>query len=179
MQQKFLLLLSCIVGATLCTFALSLYFFFSTNIVQETFTQLPTVDPLSSSESTSTVAQGSTYVKVGTPSEDIYIRDPRTIAGVEDMGGGIYAVTSLSVSRTTHFGVIYNETDASLAVSLDEEPLAVTRREAEEYIRSLLGVSDEQLCKLQIFIGTADVVNPFYAGKNLGLSFCPGSVSLD
>lgn len=111
--------------------------------------------------------------------EKIQIIDPRTLPNVTDFGSGMFQVTALEPDTDQLFGVIFNDRNGSFAVSLDREPLAQARLAAEQYLLSMLGVSQAELCQLQVYIGTAVTVNPFFSGDNLGVSFCPGSVALE
>lgn len=64
-------------------------------------------------------------------------------------------------------------------VSLLAEPLGEVRRDAENELRLILNISDADICALpDIQVWTSRSVNEFFAGKDLGLSFCPGAVTL-
>lgn len=76
------------------------------------------------------------------------------------------------------FQIVYFPEDSGFIVTLNAEPLGEARRAAEDALRARLGLSDTELCKLRADVGTTYSVNATYAGKNLGLSFCPGAVTL-
>jgi len=117
-------------------------------------------------------------VKIETPGGAVLMSDPREIEETSAMGSGIFSLTTLENINPYSFGVIFNETNGSFAIGLEKEPIAQARRDAEAYMKRTLGVSEEDMCLLNIFVGVPFRVNEFYSGKNLGLSFCPGSVSL-
>lgn len=76
------------------------------------------------------------------------------------------------------FQIVYFPQDSGFIVTLNKEPLGEARRAAEDALRARLGLSNEDLCKLRADVGTTYSVSSAYAGKNLGLSFCPGAVTL-
>lgn len=76
------------------------------------------------------------------------------------------------------FDILYYPAQSAFSITLLQEPLGQTRLAAEQALRATLKLTDTQLCKLSADIGTIGSVNETYAGRNLGLSFCPGSVKL-
>lgn len=64
-------------------------------------------------------------------------------------------------------------------ISLESEPLAETRLLAETELKGALGIQESDLCDLNVSVRTRIGVNPFFAGQELGVSFCPGSVALE
>lgn len=75
------------------------------------------------------------------------------------------------------FDIVYG-TDSSISIGLFKEPLGATRLEAESALRQLLKLPTESICALYVSVAVPNSVNQFYAGKNLGLSFCPGATAL-
>lgn len=66
-----------------------------------------------------------------------------------------------------------------ILVSLLAEPLGETRQKAEAELRAALMLSDADICALATLeVWTLPSVSETYAGEDLGLSFCPGSVLL-
>lgn len=63
-------------------------------------------------------------------------------------------------------------------VSLLAEPIGMARIEAEQYLEGLLGIPQDQMCRLQYMVSVPWSVNPVYASRNLGFSFCPGATPL-
>ncbi len=83
---------------------------------------------------------------------------------------GLYLVTYLPADE---FGA-----QAQFLVSILAEPLSEVRTQAENALRNRLDVSNEELCALDIQVWTDSDVNASYAGRDLGLSFCPGATAL-
>jgi len=107
------------------------------------------------------------------------ISDPRLLATTEDIGSGLYSITSLENETTTTFGIVFNENNGSFAIGLEVEPIAQTRLDAEVHLMQILKISEKELCLLNVFVGVPDRVNSFLSGRNLGVSFCPGAVPLE
>ncbi len=77
----------------------------------------------------------------------------------------------------TDFNIVYGN-DSTFAIGLLAEPLGAARLHAEDKLRTLTGLSGDQLCKLNVTVMASPRVNDTYAGVNLGLSFCPGATAL-
>lgn len=176
MQQKTFILALTFCLIAIVVFVIGVYLLLSTRTPAPVYTELP-----AGTEATSTpnaVVADSSYIKLVTPEGEVLIRDPRERTGITPMGGGVYTLTSVENISETNFGVVFNDSDGSFAVGLETEPLGETRRQAEQYLLSLTGVTEAELCKLNVYVGTTGRINQFYSGKNLGLSFCPNSVQL-
>lgn len=78
----------------------------------------------------------------------------------------------------TNFNISYDEKSHFFNVVLLKEPLAATRSEAEQYLLQVLGVTRDQMCRLNYYVGTSYWVNALYDSKNLGFSFCQGATKL-
>ncbi len=76
------------------------------------------------------------------------------------------------------YQIFYFENDQSVNISLLSEPLSSIRLIAEDQLTKRLGLSPAVLCTLNIHVGTPSFVSEQYSGSNLGLSFCPGNVTL-
>jgi len=81
------------------------------------------------------------------------------------------------------FLITYIEPDAygsqaQFLINLQEEPLGQNRKDAESALRNSLRLTDSQICELDVQVWTAPGVSDVYSGRNLGLSFCDGSVKL-
>lgn len=110
----------------------------------------------------------------------IYIRDPRTFTRTTDLGDDQYLLTPLEAAEVGTYSIVFDAQNNSIAVGLVAEPIAQARRDAEQYLITALGLQDPLvLCAMSVYVGTTQLVNEFYAGQNLGVSFCPDSVQLD
>lgn len=76
------------------------------------------------------------------------------------------------------YRILYFPQGAYFLVSLYTEPLGETRLAAESELRQKLQLSNNELCALNLEVRTNIYTNETYAGRNLGLSFCPGAVPL-
>ncbi len=81
-------------------------------------------------------------------------------------------------ASTTAFNITYSADKQLFTVILLTEPLGQVRLTAQQFLESRLGLSDAQLCTIKYYLGTISAVNQFYAGTNLGFSFCPGATPL-
>lgn len=78
----------------------------------------------------------------------------------------------------SEFVISYTAVDKSFNISLFKEPLKEVRERAEKEFLAKLGITEGEACHLKYSLATTYWVNEFYGGKNLGFSFCPGSVGL-
>ncbi len=79
---------------------------------------------------------------------------------------------------TTDFNIFYDSTNGSFTIALLKEPLGQVRFEMEQFLMKTLGITQEDMCRLNYYVGTVSDVNPLYADRNLGFSFCPGATVL-
>lgn len=88
---------------------------------------------------------------------------------------GIYYLTG---SSTEEFVIAYDSSAQFFTIALNREPIGLARTDAQTMLVAALGVPQESLCALKYYVGTDEHTNSFYAGKNLGFSFCPGATAL-
>ncbi len=74
--------------------------------------------------------------------------------------------------------VEYIEQSNFFNIVLYKEPIAQSRKQAEQYLMAHLGISQSQMCSLRYMVGVPHSVNEFYTATSLGFSFCPGSVQI-
>lgn len=67
---------------------------------------------------------------------------------------------------------------AQFLIALLAEPLGANRTAAQAELKATLGLSEPELCKLDVQVWTNGDVNAAYQGYDLGLSFCPGATTL-
>lgn len=123
----------------------------------------------------------------GTVATNDFINNGTTVPDTENPGNYYLAGsvgyclsdgTCPSGAPASDFKVVYFSKEQAFAIGLTKEPIGQARQDAEQFMLSTLGISKADLCNLNYYIGTDNEVNPTYAGKNLGFSFCPGSVPL-
>jgi hypothetical protein len=77
------------------------------------------------------------------------------------------------------FSLQYSEGSAEFLIVLLQEPIGAARLEAERYLRGMLMLQSEELCRLNAVVVVMPFINQTFATyENLGLSFCPGAVAL-
>ena len=76
-----------------------------------------------------------------------------------------------------YYSIVYGS-NSSILIFLLAEPLTTARARAEEKLKEFIPIPEDVLCSLKVSVKTTDTINPMYAGKELGLSFCPGAVAL-
>jgi hypothetical protein len=81
-------------------------------------------------------------------------------------------------ASSSDFIVTYDASKQFFTIALTQEPIKQARLDAQDFLLSTLGVSQNQLCSLNYYLGTTISVNAIYAGTNLGFSFCPGATAL-
>jgi len=118
-------------------------------------------------------AQGGTAIRVKDFSKNPATVSTPTIPGHYFLAGG------LDPSGTgAPFSTFYVNADNSFTVTILKEPLGETRKAAEQDLIQKLGISSIRMCNLNYWVGVPGYLNPVYAGKNLGFSFCPGATQL-
>lgn len=86
--------------------------------------------------------------------------------------------TPCTATQSTEYNILFDQSTQSFTIALLTEPLGKSRHDAEVYLQGLLGISKDQMCALNYYIGTTYTVNETYAGDSLGFSSCPGAVTL-
>ena len=140
------------------------------------YTQLPDNDGLytestrPSDTSGPTILQkggGYTQVRDFMSDEDTYEFTPTTVVlgKAEGLQGSEYEI-------------FYFPEDGSVTISLLSEPLHTIRLLAEEELLISLGVGEYELCNFDVWVSAPGDVSEIYSGRNLGLSFCEGSITL-
>lgn len=108
---------------------------------------------------------------------------PNILSGHEPLdtpGGRFYSLYGPEYSTEGFaFSMQYSEMDSQFLIILIAEPIGAGRLEAEKYLRTLLALSDAELCTLNTIVTvTPDVSEVYSQYENLGLSFCPDAVKL-
>ncbi len=83
--------------------------------------------------------------------------------------------TSIIIVQTNAYNITYYVPDSSFNIGIWQKPVAAVRTQAEAAFLAALGISKTDACKLKVQIGVPYSVDPDYADKNLGLSFCAPS----
>lgn len=80
------------------------------------------------------------------------------------------------LKETGLYAIYYDARFSSFSIILLAEPLISARQEAEIGILDIVRIDSGALCKLDISLTVPAAVNPNIAGKEYGISFCPGGI---
>ena len=105
-------------------------------------------------------------------SDGITIPDPNN-EGLYFVSGGIDPTETGAA-----YSIIYSDRDQQFTVTLLKEPIGETRITAEQELMQRLDMSEDVMCRMKYWVGVPYSYNEFYAGRNLGFSFCPGAVQI-
>ncbi len=95
-----------------------------------------------------------------------------------DLGYCVINPADCKAGSTTDYNIIYDSISQSFTIALLAEPIGHTRLEVERFLIQTLGITQDQMCKFDYYVGTTYLINSFYSSKNLGFSFCPGATKL-
>lgn len=83
-------------------------------------------------------------------------------------------------SETPLYSMYFNESDQTVLIVLQREPIALARQQAINRIKQELAISsNDALCGVDISVITNSFVNPQFSGRELGIPGCPGAVALE
>lgn len=112
-----------------------------------------------------------------------FLSDSETVKDDSNEGfyylGNHFPVEESASAASPEYVIGYIEKTDFFNIGLFREPIAESRRSAEQFLMASLGVAEEQMCQLDYTVSVPHWVNEFYAGKNLKFSFCPGAVQLE
>lgn len=86
---------------------------------------------------------------------------------------------SFLLKETSDYSFSFFGSDNGFLIVLARTPLRSSREKAETALLSILGISKDDVCKLPLHVGVMGSVDPNYAGRNLGVSFCPDGIAFD
>lgn len=125
--------------------------------------------------------QGTATISVASAGGKISVQD-FTQTSVKDTVNPGYSYLSggstQGVVKDTPYAITYIAAQQSFTITLLKEPLGMVRQQAEQDLMHQLGITQDQMCQLNYIVLEPYDLNPLYAGKNLGFSFCPGAVQL-
>lgn len=188
------------IGALVVIIAAGLYFAFSdspkTVSTTSSVPELPvggSITPVvNTSASSPSLPKGVAIISFDTPSGATitvsdFIHNNETVPDTANPGSYVLAGdlgycladgTCPKGASVTDFSVSYDEKTHFFNIILLAEPLGTSRLNAEQFVESRLGISGQQACSLNYYVGTPYWVNSNYDNKNLGFSFCPGATVL-
>lgn len=87
-------------------------------------------------------------------------------------------VPDQTASDNPPYTITYISETQYFNVALLQEPIGIIRKEAQQYFMARLGISQDQMCRLNYMVSVPNRVNSQFSGRNLGFSFCPGATKL-
>ena len=85
---------------------------------------------------------------------------------------------AIVIEQTNDYQILNFKADNSFLITLLAEPIGQSRTTAENAFLKDLNITQTQACELNVSVKTTEAVDPVYSGHELGMSFCPNSVSL-
>ncbi|MCU0678423.1 MAG: hypothetical protein MUF19_02440 [Candidatus Pacebacteria bacterium] len=111
--------------------------------------------------------------------DTVKARDFLSDADVVDWdGAGTYVLGAGQIDQKNAYQLFYFEADKSINVVLLTEPFGNIRKVAESQLLERLGVSEKDACSMDIRVSVPGFASESLSGRDLGLSFCPGSLEL-
>lgn len=86
--------------------------------------------------------------------------------------------TSTIFGKESTYIIVFQSKTNYFNITLLNEPIKDTRLEAENYLKNILELTNEQMCALSYSLGVPQDVSDKYAGHDLKFSFCPDSTDL-
>jgi hypothetical protein len=82
--------------------------------------------------------------------------------------------------KTSDFTITYSASTGVFNVTLLTNPLSTAREEAQTFLTSRLGATQNQMCNLLYYVWVSPLLDTtgIYGGVNVGWSFCPGETTL-
>jgi hypothetical protein len=148
----------------------------TTNQNKPPATSVPTSTGVGSIATASGTVVTRDFLHNGTTVQDPHNPGQYILAGTTGscLGSGVCP----SGAPASDYTVVYFSEDKSLIVTLTTEPIGQARHDAEQFLLSTLGVSQDTLCSSIYQVLTPESVNTTFSGTNLGFSFCPGATAL-
>ena len=117
-------------------------------------------------------------VELEASGRDIKISNPAQSTNFADIGANVYVSDERQLGRGVGFSMTYFAESNSFAIDISGKPTEEYRRKAGAYLLESLQITEAEACQLRVYLGVSHSVDPNLSGRNLGLSFCPGSVEL-
>lgn len=111
-----------------------------------------------------------------------FLSDTKTVADPVNQGhyylGNHFPFDSTPPTTMPTYIIEYISPTQFFNIALIKEPIGKERMQAEQYLLSELGITKEDMCRLNYMVSVPVDVSEYYAGINLGFSFCPQSTPL-
>lgn len=114
-----------------------------------------------------------------TPSEyttesgtNIITRDFKSLKKIEKVGESFYNLNGADPLVNLPYSILYSENDHSYIISLEQTPIEETRVRASEDFQILVGLKEEDACRLNVLVAVPYEIDPGLSGRDLKLSYC-------
>ncbi|MHB8660699.1 MAG: hypothetical protein ACYC75_02030 [Minisyncoccota bacterium] len=132
---------------------------------------------------TSGFTQGNSLVGGGIQTLD-FVNDPATTK--DPLNPGYYylgyhvseGTSDPTATNNSPYIITYISATHYFNIALMQEPIGTAREDAQQYLMAHLGITQDQMCRLDYMVSVPWRVNQIYSGENLGFSFCPGATVL-
>jgi len=120
----------------------------------------------------------------GTIQTSNFINDPTTAKDPNNQGYyylGYHpyeGVSDPTAIENPPYLIVYISATQYFNIALLQEPIGPVREDMQQYLMARLGVTQDQMCRLNYMVSVPDRVNSNFSGRNLGFSFCPGATTL-
>ena len=104
-----------------------------------------------------------------------FLKDPGIVA--DPVNSGYYDL-GYSATNTPPFMITYISSTQYFNIELLQEPIGQVRELAQRYLEQLLGISENDLCRINYTVSAPSSISSIYGGASLGFSFCPGAAIL-
>ena len=111
-------------------------------------------------------------------SEDIPSGNPFERIDPTQFGRALDEEGSTSIAQEDDYHIVYYDMDSSVFITLGSKPLAKARKLAEQAFLQKFGLKKAEACRVTVVLNTTKYVDPIAAGRDYGLSFCPGGKPL-
>jgi hypothetical protein len=129
----------------------------------------PTIMPLHPPVVTPPQSIGDT-ITIGTTKGSVVVKNfYKSAVEVRDFG--------VLVRRTNEYDLVYFPGGSTFLMTISSQPVEAAVRTAEKEFIEVLGVNEQDACRLQVAITVPFSTDPAYAGKEYGLSFCIGQAT--
>lgn len=83
-----------------------------------------------------------------------------------------YPDNGVGFAHTGYYDMSYYPKDNGFIITLLDENVIKANQEAEQDFLKILGITEEQACKLKVTIGVPHNVNPKFAGQVFAFDYC-------
>ncbi|MBX9765587.1 hypothetical protein K2X83_03020 [Patescibacteria group bacterium] len=118
-------------------------------------------------------------VVISKTTKDVFARVASSTTPLEGSDGTYYRLLPPNGTATSSpFVIIVSPGGNYIQITIYGTPVGRYRKEAERLLLNYFGISEDDACTIPYLVVPAYDTESEYAGTNVGLSFCPGSVKL-